>query len=251
MITNNPIMDFRLVYLRLIAMSWKDENDKDYISPMKLVESRDVISDFLVKEPFNFNPIWKYIQLRIVIDSDNKTVWKPVQTAGWIGPNDRFIINIPATPKKEDQQTEALAAYYQLFPTFLGPEQNAPVPDCNAALPTKLGVDSGPFLEFGGVTLRAIALVWEDSSFADGLISSSQEDSTPILSKYFGFNNPWNFNIEFRYDPNFFWDGTQWNNVPSNIIELNYPQKPEDAVTRATALTSYNNTGPAYPFTCG
>ena len=38
--------------------------------------------------------------------------------------------------------------------------------------------------------------------------------------------------------------------VTVNGIRLNYPTAPVEVELRPIALTSYNNTGPAYPFTC-
>jgi ribosomally synthesized peptide (two-chain TOMM family) len=37
---------------------------------------------------------------------------------------------------------------------------------------------------------------------------------------------------------------------PTNMIVLNYPEWPENSALWPIALTSYNNTGDAYPFTC-
>jgi len=106
--------------------------------------------------------------------------------------------------------------------------------------------------------LRAIALAWHDTTFYKQLVDASP-DASPVLSQWLGYNNPFNFQVRFIPTPQFTWDATtsSWNGLSSdsasrvkNVIVLNYPNAPSDEGLRPIALTSYNNTGPAYPFTC-
>mgnify|MGYP006185322957 CR=1 FL=1 len=68
-----------------------------------------------------------------------------------------------------------------------------------------------------------------------------------------------NFQVRFIPTPRFTWDAAQqqWNGMTGdeatrvkNAIVLNYPVAPDDQGIHPIALTAYNNTGPAYPFTC-
>lgn len=237
------LMSFRLAYLRAIAESWKDPFFKE-----KLLNADD-IQEILQNAPYSFVSPWKQVKIRLVDDSN--TVWEPVETAGWVGANDSFVISIPGKPHQKDQQVQALAAYYQIFPDLFGTQQTVSSgPVIEAALPVDLGTSPEPFLEFGGVTLRALALAWENERFLIELTDPSLIDATPVLSKYLGYNNPWNFNIRF-ISTDFGWDGKNWTKIPKNVVELHYPRKPAEERFQPIALTSYNNTGPAYPFTCG
>jgi len=79
-----------------------------------------------------------------------------------------------------------------------------------------------------------------------------------VLSQWLGYNNPFNFKILFTTNSAFTWDATkcEWNQKNAdgtaikNAIRLNYPTAPVEENMRAIALTSYNNTGDPYPFTC-
>lgn len=264
----NWLMGFRLSYLRAIALSWKEDPAKPKEFPFKkrLLEAEDLLTsdDPEIAELFGSLPkVQATISLRENLK--NPTEWEPMEAAGWIGENDTFEIMLPALPSKNVQdQALALASYYNLFPTLLGNlVSNAPqrqsleaetstTKSVTAVLAQDLGVDPGPFLEFGGVTLRAIAVAWKSKQIMKELLHAG-DDATPVLSRYLGYNNPWNFNIRFKHDDRFTWNSEQmcWDNVPKNKIELYYPQRPDDERYHAIALTSYNNTGPAYPFTCG
>jgi len=259
-------MDLRLAYLRVIADAWKDTTDtiKD-----KLLDGNTDLLKYL-KANYGLNSKWDNVILQLFefFEDENerqKPEWKPMETAGWVGPNDRFIINIPGKPGDSNQQVQALAAYYQKFPTLFGIINKKTDPDTlAAALPQDLGVDQKPFLEFGGVTLRAIALAWVNDDFLNELTNPTIADAAPVLSRYLGYTNPWNFRIKFVVHPDFVWhgetrenkipmwnDGQKDNPIPKNIIQLHYPTRPADSKFWPIALTSYNNTGPAYPFSCG
>lgn len=258
-------MDFRLAYLRAIADAWKDKTDT---IKNKLIDGNTDLLGYL-KDNYRLHSPWKNITLQLleVFEDENenqKPEWKQMEASGWVGPNDRFIINIPDKPGDPNQQVQALAAYYQIFPTLFGISKKTDMIVIAAALPQDLGVDQKPFLEFGGVTLRAIALAWVDGGFLNELTNPDLVDATPVLSRYLGYTNPWNFRIKFVVHPDFVWhgetrenkipmwnDGQKDNPIPKNIIQLHYPTRPADSKFWPIALTSYNNTGPAYPFSCG
>lgn len=286
------------------------------------------------------NP-WKYFSLNLINrqptegfisdphpqEPQTDLHWDPDFTLDWIGPNGFIIVNLPQPPslpepppeknQKEELQeiaAQALAAYYEIFPTFLGPvhhyganggkepslqafpeksnEDNYIEPRMNfAAAPVASGESLGDqVLNFGGVTLRAIALAWEQHyrkqndetqlvlvaqnqtiagdkklkevdrlgaelsnlNFIGTLTNPKLRDATKILSDYFGYNNPWNFNILFRQPIDFTWNNSknQWDNIPKNVVVLNFPSKPEEGVSLPIALSLYNLTGPHYAFTC-
>ncbi len=45
--------------------------------------------------------------------------------------------------------------------------------------------------------------------------------------------------------------GFNWTCLAKNTIYMSYPKNPGDDMSlRAIALTSYNSSGPQYPFTC-
>lgn len=261
---SNPLMDFRLRYLRAIAESWKDT---DY--EKELIEAPDLLSHFEKRDEEKLKKFispWDNVLITFLSQQENPVdpgEWEPDITAGWVGPNDSFVVILPENPwdfqsvkqSKAGSPTIAIAKYYEAFPTIFGINTNhslssAPPPPAGGALPTDLGASDGPFLEFGGVTLRALALAWADKDFYKELITLAPPDATPVLSKYLGYNNPWNFNIKFEM-ANFEWCGNDWGNFPKNRVELHYPEKPDISEKHLPiALTSYNNTGPAYPFSC-
>ena len=185
-------------------------------------------------------------------------------TAGWIGPDDAFVIVLPQAPASN--ASEALAAYYQQFPNFMGSSAQFEASEVTpgllgGGLPTGLGIPGGgpdSLLAFGGVVLRAIALAWQSPEFHAELTRDDGADKANVLSQWLGYNNPFNFKILFTTNSAFTWDAAkgEWNlknandSLIKNGIRLNYPTAPVEVELRPIALTSYNNTGPAYPFTC-
>jgi ribosomally synthesized peptide (two-chain TOMM family) len=135
-------------------------------------------------------------------------------TGGWIGRDDKFIITLPQNPG--DRAADALADYYQTFPDFMGvpaqwPEHGSPV-DVAGALPTGLGIPGGgprSLLAFGGVVLRAIALSWQSPKFLAELTDETREDAAPVLGEWLGYNNPFNFLLQFKIDKEFRWITTR------------------------------------------
>ena len=252
-----PLLAFRLAYLRAIARSWQDDAYR-----RDLLGQRDIQP--MLHRDFNLPTQWPQVDvsLRLSDDPTQRAEWKPVLTAGWIGPDDEFVIVLPQAP--QTHASEALAAYYQLFPNFMGISTSFEEPNngmLRAALPTGLGIPGGgpdSLLAFGGVVLRAIALAWQSPEFHAELTRDDGKDKAPVLSQWLGYNNPFNFQVRFETEQAFTWDAArgEWNlqradgTAIKNGIVLNYPVAPAEQDLWAIALTSYNNTGDAYPFTC-
>jgi ribosomally synthesized peptide (two-chain TOMM family) len=245
--TNDPLLDFRLAYLRAIAHAWEDPVFMD-----TLLSQQD-IQPLLSDPRFGLPSVWPQLQIRMKLDKKHPTRWSPELTAGWIGGDDAFVITLPQKPASD--AVEALAAYYQLFPDFMGASVSVDLPSpSSTSLPTGLGIPGGgpgSMLAFGGVVLRAIALGWKDPAFLTALINPELTDATPVLSQWLGYNNPFNFQLRFVTNPHFVWQERNWNlQGITNTIVLNFPLPPNQESFRPIALTSYNNTGSAYPFTC-
>ncbi|HEX7865721.1 MAG TPA: BMA_0021/BMA_0022 family TOMM bacteriocin [Variovorax sp.] len=251
-----PLLEFRLAYLRAIAKSWQDDAYR-----RTLLDAQDIQP--LLHDDFALPTQWPLLDVKLFQspDPDQRAEWKPVLTAGWVGPDDSFVIVLPQAPSS--LATEALAAYYQLFPNFMGPAAGFEPPSglLGGALPTGLGIPGGgdgSLLAFGGVVLRAIALAWQSPEFLFDLTRNPDADKAPVISQWLGYNNPFNFKILFTTNSAFTWDAATgaWNlknangTLIKNSIVLNYPTAPVEENLRPIALTSYNNTGDAYPFTC-
>ncbi len=252
----DSLMQFRITYLRAIARAW---NDPAFLK--ELLECPNVFG--ILQQEFGFCYPWPYLELRLAIDQNFPSVWQPVQTAGWIGPNDKFVLYLPPAPPSEPQWTPALAAYYQLFPTLFGPSRRlataAPPPQQGVALETSAsggdtifgsGGTLTDFLTFGAVMLRALALSWKDPQFQHALYA----DGLNALNAWLGYNSPWNFTVDISMDTTATWSpqSGRWSNLSNNRIEMNFPNAPKEFETSVwpIALTAYNSTGPQYPFTC-
>lgn len=252
--STDPLLGFRLAYLRAIALSWRDPAFQKELLALPDIQP-------ILAKNFGLQSCWPGLNISLSLNPDKsrQTQWIPELTGGWIGRDDAFVITLPQAPKSDAAQ--ALAAYYQQFPVFMGPAIDCLAVDPAAgALPTGLGIPGGgqgSLLAFGGVVLRAIALAWKSDQFLHEL-TRAQTDATPVLSQWLGYNNPFNFELHFVRNPAFTWDlpSQGWNlrepgGAPiKNGIVLNYPVAPADESMRPIALTSYNNTGSAYPFTC-
>lgn len=255
-----PLLEFRLAYLRGVARSWQDDAYR-----RELLDQQDIQP--MLRRDFGLPTMWPQVDIRLFQnpDPDMRAEWKPMQTSGWVGPDDSFIIVLPQAPSSH--AAEALAAYYQVFPNFMGGAVAFEAPEAStaglmkAALPTGLGIPGGgegSLLAFGGLVLRAIALAWQSPEFLFDLTRDPDTDKAPVLSQWLGYNNPFNFKILFTTNSAFTWDTArgEWNleNADGSPIKngllLNYPNAPVEEGMRAIALTSYNNTGDPYPFTC-
>lgn len=252
-----PLLAFRLAYLRSVARSWQDDAYR-----RELLDQRDIQP--LLHRDFGLATQWPQLDISLYRSEDltQRAEWKPMLTAGWIGPDDAFVIVLPQAPATH--AAEALAAYYQLFPCFMGASEAFEEPvtgGVGAALPTGLGIPGGgpdSLLAFGGVVLRAIALAWQSPEFHAALTREDGADKAPVLSQWLGYNNPFNFQVRFVTEAAFTWNAERgaWNQQRAdgtqikNGIVLNYPNAPAEKEMWPIALTSYNNTGDAYPFTC-
>ncbi len=284
----NDIIQFRSIYLQAIAKAWSDENfyselvipAKEFNSNLsKFLSGDNTVAESykgfdrseLLSKTFDFDFPWPRMSVIII---NNDTYWSSKYELGWVGINDLFIVQLPQAPykkpshsKKEDpaaeaattlkekeMAAEAVTAYYRLFPTLLG----LPHEDAHGS------AQDDQFLEFGRLTLRVVGTAWADPKFTQEITNPDLKNADPLLSKYFKYNNPWNFNIRFRNAKDFRWVKTSensespsskppqyhWENIPNNIMVLNYPNRPAETVDFPLALADYNNSGSAYPYTC-
>jgi len=244
---DDPLIQLRLAYLRAVARSWRDAEFRQQLTTAADVQA-------LLQEQCGLGVDWPNLAIR-VRDSNPALRWNPLQVGGWMGPDDEFEIALPGAPQNEAERPEALTAYYQRFPTLLGVAVS--VMPRGKLLATASGSGGGEvptsavLLPFGAVILRAIALSWADASFREALLAAS--DARPVLSQYFGYNSPFNFRVRFHAsEPPLYRNGAWEFAWLQNRILLNYPQVPplQDQALWPVALTAYNDTGPAYPFTC-
>jgi len=276
-VPGEPLLQFRLAYLRFLARTWRDFDFKKKIFHS---ENDGLITDCIQPTLYKYFACptqWPNLKVQIFESNKLKQMvrWSEKNAVGWIGPNDKFEIILPKCPTQTNYMADALAAYYQIFPTILGPACTYPPAEsqplvANSVEPSAMGIPGGgpgSFLAFGSVILRAVMLSWKNSEFCGELTDT--EDAVPILAKWFGFNMPFNFSIKFKSDlssdfegyydnknDKWIWktwkeerDGTR-SPIKWNHVILNYPTCPGDEDVRPAALVSYNNTGPAYPFTC-
>ncbi|MBT0569634.1 BMA_0021/BMA_0022 family TOMM bacteriocin [Curvibacter sp. CHRR-16] len=273
-VPGEPLLQFRLAYLRLLAKTWRDERFRKEIFS-KPVPGGSMTEDIQDKLITNFGCTTKWPNLRVQLyashDPAQAVRWSYKDAVGWIGPNDLFVITLPNCPDDSQKKymAEALAAYYQNFPTVLGPALSTMSSPHSHGIgspqPTAMGIPGGgpdSFLAFGSVILRAVILSWTNKEFFHELIHAN--DAVPSLAKWFGFSMPFNFFIKFEHNPSsdYNWSynassqtwgwnmGTPEAPVIWNKVVLNYPTCPDDEEIRPVALATYNNTGAAYPFTC-
>jgi ribosomally synthesized peptide (two-chain TOMM family) len=251
--STDPLLGFRLAYLRAMAHSWRNKEFQKELLALPDIQP-------ILAKKFGLQSRWPGLNIRLSLNPDKarQTQWMPDLTGGWIGRDGTFVITLPQAPKADAAQ--ALAAYYQQFPVFMGPAIDCLADLSDGAWPTGLGIPGGgpeSLLAFGGVVLRAVALAWKSDQFQSEL-TRDQVDATPVLSQWLGYNLPFNFELLFVRNPAFTWDASsqKWNLLEpggaqiKNSIVLNYPVPPADETMRPIALTAYNNTGSAYPFTC-
>lgn len=238
---SNPFPGLRSAYLRAIARAWRDDEFQK-----RLVDSQTEKYGALdlLKEEFGAHFPWR---VKLVIATDEpRPVWMPAGTRGWIGTQDSFTLYIPVEDQAPRHPADVLARYYQERPTPLGRAEG----DVSSE-----GVPSD-FAEFGAMTMRAVALAWEDAEFRERLLERTASGKPRAVNQtfqdYLDYQIPWNFSIHFTaqtYPKN----DDEWHAFPPNEIKLILPQRPQSdsAVIEAVALAAYNGTGPQYPFTCG
>lgn len=256
MSTSN-LVDFRTTYLRAIAQAWVDPAFlRELTTPGGGAKA---LSD-------HFGYCWPWGELTLTF-RENGAEWKPAETGGWYGGlRDAIVVKAPLSPARvknlqPDYHTRAIAAYYQQRPTFLGP--NGPSDSSGPSGPSGAegyvhplnlqAYDPGlgswdSFLQLGAATFRALALAWHDEVFRAELCENGER----ALEGWLGYNSPWNFKIQFKdSSADCVWHPAEekWTLV-ANELMLWLPRPPADGGIHPIALTAYNNTGEAYPFTC-
>jgi ribosomally synthesized peptide (two-chain TOMM family) len=233
------LIEFRVAYLRAIAKSWSDPEFRTRLSETPIVA---------LGECGLGRWTWR-LDLKLPLDGDQ---WNPGDTGGWAGSNRESItlylpldpaVALPGPPS--ESWPEALSEYYRLYPTLLG-TIGEPSP---AGQAYNVGLGSwNAFLDFGSVTVRALALAWRNADFR----TQVQKDTIAALQNWLGYNSPWNLDIRIRNNPEMKWSSGVWQQGSrKNELCLFVPQRPGDDFTVwPIALAAYNETGPAYPFTC-
>jgi ribosomally synthesized peptide (two-chain TOMM family) len=241
----SDMMSFRTAYLRLVALAWSDPAFRKTLPGMTSAQIKTTLAGL------GHTWTWGGLDPALAVDGP---VWNPVETGGWAGHGASVItLVLPLDPKNiegfPESQASALAAYYQQRPTLFGlPPEGTTIQQSYSA---SLG-DFAAFLDFGGITLRAVALAWRNADFRAALSRNALE----ALAEYFGYNCPWDLKIVVKDDSHAHWKEasgsgpSQWTSLSNNILKLDLPQPPGTVDIRAIALTAYNETGPAYPFTC-
>lgn len=273
---SNSILSFKTAYLQAVAKSWEDEVfAKEFHE-----KGEENILTFLEQHsgsPKDFISPWENLVINFLDDESHTLYWDPIQTGRWVGNDDRLTIFLPEDPGL-DNRVEGLAQYNFIFPSFMGKVKSDMqllfndkeqiefidyLVSKGIKIPTilTLGETDMDLLSFSAVMLRTIALYWDDPSFKEEILNADGDhsDKAPVLSKFFGFSNPWNFAINFKECKTFILnkDDDSEFDYPANVISLGKPRKPQvpEGVKGAQgiypiALAAYNDDGKSYPFTC-
>jgi len=248
--TTNALLDFRVAYLRAVAYSWQDSEYKENM--LNAENLLDFLENSKLPNLFYCNP-WPLLTIQI---SELQTLdWQPLLRQGWIGPNDYIEFTLPDRPSVTDGKlAEALTAYYFWFPSILG-RQNIPseLPEqsgvTNSFAPSQtydIGIGGTTFENMAAFMLNVVELSWSNDVFKNELLAAGN-DASEVLSKYFGVNNPLNFNMKFRKDN----DGVfkynakeqEWcvdKNKQPVVVRIWYPQKPDEDAQLSMAIAVYN-----------
>lgn len=253
------LMNFRNAFLHTIARVWS--GDKQFIKLVQTDPLQAMCESGLSEE-------WP-LETELLLNGDK---WEPTMAAGWCGSERETItLRLPLDPaqvlKGVDPKlwAQALADYYFQFPTMFGDGSIRPAQKAKKekkdkkdteisfkqSLPSKLG-NFSEFREFGSVTMRAVSIAWYSKEFRD-LISKQGVDGTlNALQNWLGYTSPWNLDIKVEADKSARWSPDhKWERVRPNKLTLYIPQCPaDDPSVWPIALSSFNETGPAYPFTC-
>jgi len=275
------LMMLRNAYLQCIASCWADENQKTGFVSQSGKPAINALESPLFQSFIHVVDLQEGERFGAVYQPFN-----PNAINGWLGASDIMVVKIPKAPQ-QNQRTKALSNYYNLFNTHLGnsivgahdsvskekvidqemvdlfqlvsknysSEEIIEVLSNN--ITSNLGVGGADqFLSFGAIVMSIIARCWEDEDYlkhiTNTLISPLGTQKSLYKDEFVTFQNPWIFNIKFELaeEGNSTWNGEKWEAIENNEIYLLFPQKPSNRASHAMALSRYNNTGPAYPFTC-
>ncbi|BCS97259.1 hypothetical protein DSLASN_28910 [Desulfoluna limicola] len=106
-------LEFQEVYLRAIALSWKDERFRDLL----LEDAGKALQEYFgYKSPWNIN-------INVARPEESNQRWYPSTEecpGHWKLPKNRFIYGVPPKPEiDEDEMAIALAAYNDSGPGYL------------------------------------------------------------------------------------------------------------------------------------
>ena len=286
---SSELMAFRTAYLKCIAKSWSNHEYKEqFVSSKGTCKNLLDNKQFKKYLPTNTSLNWK-MNISIV-NNDNvyyNPFDAPGSDSGWNGSADVIIIKIPQNPyeesRNEDKEAEALADYYNHFTTIFGNSESIKDTEEKMAKVARIQElfekfeykpsnlvnavrknfnnnmgHGGPnsFLSFGLVVMSLIANCWENPEYFEFItklnLEPLGEEGSSIRDMYVDFSNPWGFLIKFEKDKKSSWSKSKncWETLSNNEMYLQYPEKPEDGIMKASALARYNNTGPAFPLTC-
>jgi ribosomally synthesized peptide (two-chain TOMM family) len=246
------LMNFRNAFLHTIARVWS--GDKKFIKKVQ-TDPTGAMRDSGLSEDWS-------LDIELLLNGDK---WEPTIASGWCGSERETItLRLPLDPtlalKDVDPKlwAQALADYYFEYPTLFGDGSTRPVTkekegeiSFKQGLPAKLG-NFSEFREFGSVTMRAIAIAWSSKEFRDLFSKHGVEGTLSALQNWLGYTSPWNLDIKVEVSKGARWtpDG-KWQKLRPNKLTLYIPQvPPEDPSVWPIALSAFNETGPAYPFTC-
>jgi ribosomally synthesized peptide (two-chain TOMM family) len=263
----DDMISFRTAYLRLLAKAWANEKFRGQIARPDGVRTNSAehkqhikdLAESFRKHGFSVDR-WEGLEFEL---SNRGPDWDPAKTVGWHGNGfSKITLRLPLDPPEgagPAEQAQALADYYQMRPTMFGQLVDVGLGGAAAA---GRGPDYGlgnweDFLLFGGVTLRAIALAWQDEAFRDAL----DRNALNALQGWLNYAPQWNLEIDVQDAPRSGWMPTedpelpQWLLTEKNLVTLDLPNPPVDAdgqlqPVAPIALAAYNNTGELYPFTC-
>lgn len=202
----NFLMEFRQLWLRVIALSWADDTFKQSLVGQSAEGVGKALTDnFSESDSELIEGLTKAFSLKFVegqahFDDAAKEWYGGVKV-------DEIIIPLPLTPhiliydsdqkyhkvpdKSADcKEAQALADYY---PRHSGGLVGAAAPGFSAiASHPDLG-STKPFLELGGYLIDAMALAWEDPRFKAQLIAPGNSEAA--LANRLNFKNPWYIKI--------------------------------------------------------
>ncbi len=106
-------LELHEVWLRAIALSWKDERFKK----MLIEDTEKALQEYL-----NFKSPWN-INIKVIKPEDSSAKWHPAsddKEGFWELPKDKFTYGLPPKPElPEDDEAIALAAYNDSGPGYL------------------------------------------------------------------------------------------------------------------------------------